>query len=137
MAYANCAANSPCPPRDPQAPPTLSTVVPAWYPKLRPRAYDRTPRTLSSAIKYGIQGPGREHRGGMAAPLKRRPTSYVYSDLVGYQTSDIRLLWTITPNPPTPHPNTLSNPPPPLCQTFPPPPCPPPNIRLVPLSPHP
>ena len=24
----------------------------------------------------------------------------VYSDLVGYQTSDIRLLWTITPPPP-------------------------------------
>ena len=36
--------------------------------------YDRTPRTLSSAIKWGIQGPGREHGGGMASPLKRRPT---------------------------------------------------------------
>ena len=47
--------------------------------------------------------------------------SYVYSDLVGYQTSDIRLLWTITPTPP-PHPNTLSTPPPPPCQTSPPPP---------------
>ena len=48
----------------------------------------------------------------------------VYSDLVGYQTSDIRLLWTITPNPPPPHPNTLSTPPPP-CQTSPPPRVPP------------
>ena len=41
----------------------------------------------------------------------------MYSDLVGYQTSDIRLLWTITPNPPPPPPpNTLSHPPPPPCQ---------------------
>ena len=31
----------------------------------------------------------------------------MYSDLVGYQTSDIRLLWTITPNPPPPHPNVV------------------------------
>ena len=35
--------------------------------------YDRTPWTLSSAIKYGIQGPGREHGGEIPAPLKRRP----------------------------------------------------------------
>ena len=28
--------------------------------------------------------------------------SYVCSNLVGYQTSNIRLLWTITPNPPPP-----------------------------------
>ena len=66
--------------------------------------------------------------------------SYVYSDLVGYQTSDIRLLWTITPKaPPPPTPTPFLTPPPPLCQTSPPPPPPvsPPNIRLVPLSPHP
>ena len=50
--------------------------------------------------------------------------SYVYSDLVGYQTSDIRLLWTITPNPPPPPPQHPFYPPPP-CQTSPPPPCPP------------
>ena len=59
----------------------------------------------------------------------------VYSDLVGYQTSDIRLLWTITPNPPTP-PQHPFYPPPPPCQTSPPPRVPP-SIRLVPLSPHP
>ena len=47
--------------------------------------------------------------------------SSAYSDLVGYQTSDIRLLWTITPNPPPPHPNTLSNPPPPVSDFAPPP----------------
>ena len=75
------------------------------------------------------------------APFGVGCTRIVYSDLVGCQTSDIRLLWTITPNPPPPpppHPNTLSTPPPPPCQTSPPPPpVPPPNIRLVPLSPHP
>ena len=52
----------------------------------------------------------------------------MYSDLVGYQTSDIRLLWTITPNPP-PHPNTLSTPPPPVSD-FPPPPVSPPISDL-------
>ena len=60
--------------------------------------------------------------------------SYVYSDLVGYQTSDIRLLWTITPPPPPQHP---FYPPPPRVRLRPPPPRVPPNIRLVPLSPHP
>ena len=29
-------------------------------------------------------------------------TSYGYSNQMGYQTSDFRLLWTITPNPPPP-----------------------------------
>ena len=58
----------------------------------------------------------------------------MYSDLVGYQTSDIRLLWTITPNPPPPHPNTLSHPPPPPCQTSPPPPPPcPPQYQTCPI----
>ena len=46
--------------------------------------------------------------------------SYVYSDLVGYQTSDIRLLWTITP-PPTPTPFL---PLPPVSDFAPPPPPP-------------
>ena len=46
----------------------------------------------------------------------------VYSDLVGYQTSDIRLLWTITPNPPPPPTPTPFLPPPPPCRTSPPPP---------------
>ena len=45
----------------------------------------------------------------------------VYSDLVGYQTSDIRLLWTITP-PPTPTPFL---PPPPVSDFAPPPVSPP------------
>ena len=73
---------------------------------------------------------------GHTTPIPQ--TSYVFSDLVGYQTSDIRLLWTITPNPPPPTPTPFLTPPP-LCQTLPPPPPPvsPPNIRLVPLSPHP
>ena len=48
--------------------------------------------------------------------------SYVYSDLVGYQTSDIRLLWTITPPPPTPTPFL---PPPPVSDCAPPPVSPP------------
>ena len=61
----------------------------------------------------------------------------MYSDLVGYQTSDIRLLWTITPNPPPPTPTPFLTPPPPRVRLRPPPPRVPPNIRLVPLSPHP
>ena len=62
------------------------------------------------------------------------PTSYGYSNQMGYQTSDFRLLWTITPNPPPPptHPNTLSTPPPPRVRIRPPPPPHvPPNIKLV------
>ena len=47
----------------------------------------------------------------------------VYSDLVGYQTSDIRLLWTITPNPPPPPQHPFYPPPPPRVRL--PPPCPP------------
>ena len=48
--------------------------------------------------------------------------SYVYSDLVGYQTSHIRLLWTITPNPPPPTPTPFLPPPPPVSDFAPPPP---------------
>ena len=56
-------------------------------------------------------------------------TRIVYSDLVGYQTSDIRLLWTITPPPPTPTP--FLTPPPPVSDFAPPPPpCPPPISDL-------
>ena len=32
------------------------------------------------------------------------PNSYGYSNQMGYQISDFRLLWTITPNPPPPPP---------------------------------
>ena len=54
----------------------------------------------------------------------------MYSDLVGYQTSGIKLLWTITPTPPPPTPTPFLTPPP-LCQTSPPPPpCPPPISNL-------
>ena len=65
----------------------------------------------------GLKGSSCDHGGG---------NRIVYSNLVGYQTSDIRLLWTITPNPPPPppapqHPFYLPPPPPP-CQTSPPPP---------------
>ena len=78
---------------------------------------------------------------GAMAQFPHGPTicdgSYVYSDLVGYQTSDITLLWTITPNPPPSTPTPFLTPPPPPCQTSPPPLRVPPNIRLVPLSPHP
>ena len=49
----------------------------------------------------------------------------VYSDLVGYHTSDIRLLWTITPNPPPPPTQTPFLPPPPPVSDFPPPVSPP------------
>ena len=61
----------------------------------------------------------------------------MYSDLVGYPTSDITLLWTITPNPPTPPPQHPFYPPPPVSDFAPPPPRVTPNIRLVLLSPHP
>ena len=61
--------------------------------------------------------------------------SYGYSNQMGYQTSDFRLLWTITPNPPpTPTPFL---PPPPPCQTSPPPPPHVPQYQTCPLSPHP
>ena len=69
----------------------------------------------------------------VARPFLERTlnVSYVYSDLVGYQTSDIRLLWTITPNPPPPTPTPFLPPPPLRCQTSPPPPpCPPPISDL-------
>ena len=46
----------------------------------------------------------------------------VYSDVAGYQTSDIRLLWTITPPPPPQHP---FYPPPPVSDFAPPPVSPP------------
>ena len=36
---------------------------------------------------------------GKRVPLGRMRISYVYSDLVCYQTSDIRLLWTIITKP--------------------------------------
>ena len=57
--------------------------------------------------------------------------SYGYSNPIGYQTSDFRLLWTITPNPQPPNPPMIGLCPPPqnirhaLCppyQTCPPPP---------------
>ena len=59
--------------------------------------------------------------------------SYGYSNQMGYQTSDFRLLWTITPNPPPPTPfltppptpTPFLTPPPPPCQTSPPPVSPP------------
>ena len=54
----------------------------------------------------------------------------VYSDLVGYQTSHIRLLWTITPNPPHPPTPTPFLTPPPLCQT---PPRVPPQYQTCPI----
>ena len=60
-------------------------------------------------------------------------SSYGYSNQMGYQTSDFRLLWTITPNPPPQHP---FYPPPPPCQTSTPPPCLP-QYQTCPLSPHP
>ena len=42
--------------------------------------------------------------------------SYGYSNPIGYQTSDFRLLWTITPNPQPPKPPMIGL-------------CPPPHIR--------
>ena len=45
-------------------------------------------------------------------------TSYGYSNPIGYQTSDFRLLWTITPNPQPPKPPMIGLcPPPPKYQT--------------------
>ena len=84
------------------------------------------------AVPLGAVHHGPTHKNMLRA---RDGRSYGYSNQMGYQTSDFRLLWTITPHPP-PHPNTLSNPPPPRVK-LPPPAVVPPNIRLVPLSPHP
>ena len=39
--------------------------------------------------------------------------SYGYSNPMGYQTSDFRLLWAITPNPQPPKPPMIGLPPPP------------------------
>ena len=51
-------------------------------------------------------------------------TSYGYSNPMGYQTSDFRLLWAITPNPQPPKPPMIG-----LCP-------PPPNITLVLCPPY-
>ena len=58
-------------------------------------------------------------------------TSYGYSNQMGYQTSEFRLLWTITPNPHPPPQHPFSPPPPPVSDFAPPPPHVPPNIKLV------
>ena len=50
--------------------------------------------------------------------------SYGYSNPIGYQTSDFRLLWTITPNPQPPKPPMIG-----LCP-------PPPHIRHALCPPH-
>ena len=47
------------PPRDPHVPPTLSTAVPAWYTKLRPRAVRPNPTDSvlhNSSRVYGAPG---------------------------------------------------------------------------------
>ena len=73
---------------------------------------------------------GRFHSGINLTSREAR-TRIVYSDLVGYQTSDIRLLWTITPKPPPPTPTPFLPPPPPCVRLRPPPPlCPPPILDL-------
>ena len=46
------------PPRDPQVPPTLSTAVPAWYTKLRPRAVRTNPTDSVLRNQVGYTGPG-------------------------------------------------------------------------------
>ena len=43
--------------------------------------------------------------------------SYGYSNPIGYETSDFRLLWTITPNPQPPKPPMIGLCPPPPYQT--------------------
>ena len=61
-------------------------------------------------------------------------TNYGYSQQTGYQTSDFRLLWTITLNPPSPPPPPgVGSPPPPLeSGLLPDPfPCPPPVSHFV------
>ena len=45
------------PPRDPQVPPTLSTSVPAWYTKLRPRAVRPIPTDSVLCNQVGYTGP--------------------------------------------------------------------------------
>ena len=47
----------PPPPRDPQVPPTLSTVVPAWYTKLCPRAVRPNPMDSVLCNQVGYIGP--------------------------------------------------------------------------------
>ena len=55
----------------------------------------RDGRGLLAGVLAGVAGPR------STAPLPSCPpgTRIVYSDLVGYQTSDIRLLWTIITRP--------------------------------------
>ena len=71
--------------------------------------------------KQASSWPGMDYASVQALGFGVR-ISYVYSDLVGYQTSDIRLLWTITPNPrPPPPPQHPFYPPPPVSDFAPPP----------------
>ena len=64
--------------------------------------------------------------------------SYGYSNPMGYQTSDFRLLWTIPTNPQPPKPPMIDLcPPPPQIRLVPCPPyqtCPPPPLFLLPNS---
>ena len=70
-------------------------------------------------------------------PYQNSCISFVYSNQMGYHTSDFRLLWAISPclpNPPPHTPTPFLNPPSQVSH-FAPPPRAPPNIRLVALSP--
>ena len=69
---------------------------------------------------YQLAALGVDDVVGWAASL-----SYGYSNQMGYQTSDFRLLWTITPKPPPP-PGVRLCPPPPRC----------PGLKLLGGVPH-
>ena len=109
--------------------PTFELVVPGYQASLD--SHDAVERRYpGDALVEAATNPG------LRAPPAPRSSwvwdlhsSYGYSNQMGYQTSDFRLLWTITPNPP-PHPQHPFYPPPPVTLR-PPPPHVPPNIKLV------
>ena len=68
-------------------------------------------------------GDGRAPHYGAAMPPQGMRVSYGYSNPIGYQTSDFRLLWTITPNPQPPKPPMIGL-------------CPPPPISDMHFAPH-
>ena len=104
-------------------PPPLSTL--GFPPVPRPFLFSQAPAVPCSPPAFSLLPSPRRHFACQFLGRARAACRIVYSDLVGYQTSDIRLLWTITPKPPPPpHPNTLSNPPPP---------CVPPQYQTCPI----
>ena len=82
---------------------------------------------MGGGQKIGTHNGGTARVGGSRGRLERkvpsRYNSYGYSNPMGYQTSDFRLLWAITPNPQPPKPPMIGL-------------CPPPPISHLCFAPH-